>query len=52
MGEAGFETWLSMIDRLDGSQRRRALRALALAQAANGGTSDDASDILMSTQGP
>lgn len=44
MGEAGFETWLSMIDRLDGSQRLRALRALALAQAANGGTSDDASD--------
>jgi len=27
MGDDGFETWLSMIDRLDGSQRRRALRA-------------------------
>jgi len=44
MGDDGFESWLSMIGHLDGSQRRRALRALALSQAADGGTSDDASD--------
>jgi len=44
MGDDGFETSLSMIDRLDGSQRRRALRALALAQAADGGALDDALD--------
>jgi len=44
MGDDWFETWLSMIDRLDGSQRRRALRALALAQAADGGALDDALD--------
>jgi transposase-like protein len=34
MVEASFEKWLSMIRRLDGSQRSQALHALALAEAA------------------
>lgn len=36
MGDEGFAAWLAMIDRLDGSQRRRALQSLALAEAAGG----------------
>jgi transposase-like protein len=35
MGDEGFEKWLLMISGLDGSQRSRALRALALAEAAD-----------------
>jgi len=45
MSDEGFEKWLLMISRLDGSQRSRALRALALAEAcdaADGGISHDA----------
>jgi len=42
MVDEGFETWLSMIGRLDGAQRSRALRALALAEAA------DAAELLSS----
>ena len=54
MGDEVFEAWLSMIARLDGAQRSRALRALALAESASAaavspspadrGASPDASD--------
>ena len=37
MGEADFEKWLLTIGRLDAAQRQRALRVLALAEAADTG---------------
>ena len=48
MGDDGFETWLSMIGRLDGSQRRRALCALALAQAADAAGATEAAEVSSS----
>ena len=37
MGDSGFEKWLLTIGRLDAVQRQRALRVLALAEAADTG---------------
>ena len=44
MDDDEFEAWLCMIGHLDGSQRRRALGALTLAQVADDDTSADASE--------